>query len=92
MRSALATRPRKTAQVTRLLAYATTTIARHLGDEYALTPEAVVNEAVVRIAGYLFDQPTASRGAAFANAIRNSGAGRMLLPYVVHRAGPVGGE
>ena len=82
----------ETAQVTRLLAYATTAITRHLGDEYAVTPEAVVNEAVVRIVGYLFDQPTASRGAAFANAIRNSGAGRMLLPYVIHRAGAVGGE
>ena len=46
----------------------------------------------MRIVGYLFDQPTASRGSAFANAIRNSGAGRMLLPYTIHRAGPVGGE
>ena len=82
----------ETAQVTRLLAYATTAIERHLGDEYAVTPAAVVDEAVVRVVGYLYDQPTASRGAAFANAIRNSGAGRMLLPYVVHRAGPVGGE
>ena len=82
----------ETAQVERLLAYATTTISRHLGDEYAVTPEAVVNEATVRIVGYLFDQPTASRGSAFANAIRNSGAGRMLLPYTIHRAGPVGGE
>ena len=82
----------ETAQVERLLAYATTTISRHLGDEYATTPAEIVNEAVVRIVGYLFDQPTASRGAAFANAVRNSGAGRMLLPYVIHRAGPVGGE
>ena len=82
----------ETAQVERLLAYATTTIERHLGDEYPLTPEAIVNEATVRIVGYLFDAPTSSRGSAFANAIRNSGAGRMLLPYVIHRAGPVGGE
>ena len=82
----------ETAQVTRLLAYAETAISRHLGDEYALTPEAVVNEAAVRIVGYIFDAPTSSRGAAFSNAIRNSGAGRMLLPYVIHRAGPVGGE
>ena len=80
------------AQVTRLLEYAETAIVRHLGDEYAVTPEAIVDEVVVRIVGYLYDQPTASRGAAFANAIRNSGAGRMLLPYVIHRAGPVGGE
>ena len=79
----------ETAQVARLLEYATTTIARHLGDEYAVTPEAIVNEAVVRIVGYLFDQPTASRGAAFSNSLRNSGAARMLLPYVIHRAGAV---
>ena len=82
----------ETAQVERLLAYATTAISRHLGDEYALTPEAVVNEAAIRIAGYLFDQPTTSRGSAFANAVRNSGCGRMLLPYTIHRAGVVEGD
>ena len=31
--------------------------------------------------------PEAARGDAYANAMRNSGAARMLLPYRVHRAG-----
>ena len=46
-----------------------------------------MNEAVRRLGGYLFDQPEAGRGDAYANAMRNSGAARMLLPYRVHRAG-----
>ena len=77
------------AESTRLLAYATAAVSRHLADAYDAAPAVVVNEAVVRLAGYLFDQPTASRGMAFADALRNSGAGAMLLPYRVHRAGSV---
>lgn len=77
----------ETAEVTRLLAYATEAVERYLGDAFDDTPDEVANEAVVRIVGYLYDQPTATRGAAFADSIRNSGAGRMLLPYRVHRAG-----
>ena len=46
-----------------------------------------MNEAVRRLAGYLLDQPEASRSDAYANAMRNSGAARMLLPYRIHRAG-----
>ena len=45
------------------------------------------NEAVRRLSGYLFDQPEAGRGMAYANALRGSGAMRMLLPYRIHRAG-----
>ena len=45
------------------------------------------NEAARRLAGYLFDMPEASRSGAYANALRNSGAGRMLLTYRVHRLG-----
>ena len=77
----------ETAEVTRLLAYATEAVTRHLGAAFGATPDAVANEAVVRLASYLFDQPTTSRGDAYANAMRSSGAGRMLLPFVVHRAG-----
>ena len=82
----------ETAQVTRLLAYATEAISRHLGTGYESTPEAVVNEAAIRLCSYLFDQPTTSRGSAFANAVRNSGCGQMLLPYTIHRAGVVEGD
>ena len=65
------------------LAYAT-----HEVERYApLAPEIVANEAVSRLAGYIYDQPTISGGVGFANALRNSGAARILLPYRVHRAG-----
>ena len=77
-------------EVMRLLTYATEAISKHLGAAYATTPAAVCNEAAVRLCGYLYDQPTASRGEAFAHAMRNSGAARMLLPYVVHSLGSTG--
>ena len=78
------------AESTRLLAFATEAISRHLGDAYEGAPEAIVNEAAIRLAGYLFDMPNAGRGLSFANAGRNSGAWAMLLPYRVHRAGSTG--
>ena len=76
----------ETAEVTRLLSYATVTVEHHAPD----APDTVHNESTVRLASYLFDQPSTSRGAAYANALRNSGAARMLLPYRVHKAGSVG--
>ena len=73
----------ETNEVTRLLAYCTEAVT-----QYAPSAEAVAHdEAVRRMAGYLFDQPEAGRGDGYANAMRNSGAGRILLPYVIHRAG-----
>ena len=78
------------AESTRLLAFATEAISRHLGDAYEAAPVVVVNEAAIRLAGYLFDQPNAGRGLAFANAGRNSGCWAMLLPFRVHRAGSTG--
>ena len=73
----------ETAEATRLLAYATTAVETYAPG----APANVQNEAVIRLAGYLFDRPMAARGAAYANAARNSGALRMLLPYRIHRAG-----
>ena len=78
----------ETAQATRLLAYATEAVQKHAPD----APHPVHNETVTRLAGYLYDQPTAPTGAGHANALRNSGAASMLLPYRVHRAGSVRGE
>ena len=75
------------AEATRLLAYVTEAISRHLGDAYEDAPEAVVDEAGIRLAGYLFDQPNAWRVLSFSNAGRNSCAAAILLPYRVHRAG-----
>ena len=71
------------AEVTRLLAYATEAVVKHAPN----APDAAHNEAARRLDGYLFDQPEAGRGDAYANSLRNSGAQRMLLPYRVHRAG-----
>ena len=72
---------------TRRVAYATEAVMQHLGDAFNGAPDVVVNEAVSRLAGYLYDAPTVAGGAAFANSMRNSGAGRILLPYRVHGLG-----
>ena len=73
----------ETAEVTRLLAYATEAVTKHAPD----APTAIANEAVIRLTSYLFDQPNAGRGVMYANAMRNSGAAAILLPYREHRAG-----
>ena len=75
----------ETAEVTRLLGYATVAVFHHAPD----APDVVHNEAAIRLAGYLFDQPNAASRTNYANALRNSGAGRILLPWRVHRAGNV---
>ena len=75
--------PEETAEATRLLAYASEAVVKHAAN----VPNVVANEAAIRLCGYLFDQPFTSRGSAYANGLRNSGAARMLLPYRVHRAG-----
>ena len=86
----LGTTDAETAQATRLLAYATEAVEKHAPGEDV--PVTIQNEAVVRLSGYLFDQPTAGRGAAYANALRNSGAAAILSPYRIHRAGSVEGS
>ena len=73
----------ETAEVTRLLDYATLAVEQHA----SAAPTIAQNEAVRRLAGFLFDMPEASRGMGFANALRSSGAARMLLPYKIHRLG-----
>ena len=45
-------------------------------------PRLVLDEATVRLVGYLFDIPYATRGSGFSNHLRFSGAARILLPYV----------
>ena len=73
----------ETVEVTRLLAYTTVEVERHAPD----APDVVHNEAAIRLAGYYFDQPNASSHTSYSNAMRNSGAGRILLPYRVHKVG-----
>ena len=71
-----------TAQVTRLHGYVSVAVAKYAPD----APEVIQNEAAIRLAGFLYDRPNVS-GDAFANALRNSGAANILLPYRIHRAG-----
>ena len=75
--------PDVTAELTDLLEYASAEVLR-------IAPNAgnpVHNRAAIAIVGYLYDRPTAGREMAYANVVRNSGAGAMLLPYRVHRGG-----
>ena len=83
--------PEETAEATRLLGYVTAAITQHLGTSFEGAPEAVVDEAAIRLGAYLFDMPNAGRGLSYANAGRNSGAWTILLPYRIHRAGSTGG-
>ena len=48
-------------------------------------PIAIADAAIIKAAGYWFDQETVSRRASFANAMTNSGALRLLGPWIVRR-------
>ena len=74
-----------TAEITRLLEYATIVIDDYVDD----APDVVANQAAVMLVGYIFDRPTTYRYASYANLIRNSGVGSVLLPYRVIRGGNV---
>ena len=71
------------AELTDLLAYASAEVTRIA----PLAPDVVHNRAAIAIVGYIYDRSTVGRGTAYANSIRNSGAGAMLLPYRSHRGG-----
>ena len=75
----------ETAEATRLLAVASEMVTKHAPN----APDVIHGEAAIRAGSYLFDQPPAERSSSFANALRNSGAAALLLPYRIHRAGTV---
>ena len=75
--------PEETEEATRLLAYSSEAVLRHAPS----ATDTALNEAAIRLSGYLYDQPNAGRGLSFAHALRNSGAAGILLPYRIHRAG-----
>ena len=77
--------PEETAEATRLLAYSSEAVLRHAPE----ATDTALNEAAIRLSGYLYDQPNAGRGLSFAHALRNSGSAGILLPYKIHRAGSV---
>ena len=66
-----------------LLAYASIEVVRIAPN----APDAVHNRAAISVCGYIYDRPTSGNMMAYANSIRNSGAGAMLLPYRTHRGG-----
>ena len=80
------------AQAARLLAVCGEMVRKHLGAAYAKTPQAIVSEACILVAGYLYDRPNAPAGAGYANVLRNSGAGALLLPYRGHSGVVIGHE
>jgi len=75
----------ETAELTRLLTYATRAVADYAPD----APTAVEDEAVVRLVGFLYDAPTVPGRPA--SAIRQSGAAAILAPYRTRRAGSTSG-
>ena len=67
--------------ISRLLASATTIVERYAPN----APTAIQNEAVVRVAGYLYDAPPGA-SARTASAMRDSGAMALLSPWRIIRA------
>ena len=78
--------PEERTIVLRLMRTAKETVNR----EAPNAPQVLKDEACVRLCGYWYDQPNAHRGAAFANAFRNSGAQSILAPYRKQKARVVG--
>ena len=77
----------ETAQATRLLTTATELVTKHAPD----APDAIQNEAAIRVAGYLFDMPQAAQGSGFGDVLRTAGALALLFQWRTHRAGSTGG-
>ena len=50
-------------------------------------PADIKDEAIIRVAGYLYDQPTAAEGDRYAFAWRSSRAAGLVSPWVSRRAG-----
>ena len=75
--------PEEIEQATRIRGYVYIAIEQHSPN----APDAVKDEAAVRLGGYLYDQPHVGRAGTFANALRSSGAAHILLPHVQHRLG-----
>ena len=77
--------------LTRQLATATALIDARLGSDSG-APESLLEEAAIRIAGYLYDQPDASAGQRHTSAWFGSGASALLAPWIPRRATPIDKE
>ena len=56
-----------------------------IGEVVPEAPEAIKDEAIVRLVAYGYDSPTASSGGGYAAAFRNSGAESLVSRWVVRR-------
>ena len=70
-------------EVTRILAFVSEAVVQYA----PLASDVAHSESARRMAGYIYDQPEAARGDSYANAMRNSGAARMLFAFRAHRLG-----
>ena len=52
-------------------------------------PADIKDEAIIRVAGYLYDMPTAAQGDRYAFAWRSSGAAGLVAPWTSKRVGDV---
>ena len=55
-------------------------------------PDPIKDEAVIRMAAYLYDQPTAGAEGRFSDAWRNSGAAALVARWVIQRLGDAAAE
>ena len=69
--------------LTRLLGVGSELVQRYAED----APDSIKDEATIRVAAYLYDMPTASRGDRHAYAWRNSGAASLVSSWVSRRVG-----
>ena len=76
------------ALVLRLMAASMAVANRFAPDAPARSAE----EAIVRMAAYMFDAPESPAGDRYAAAFRNSGAMALLAPFKVRRAGAFSDE
>ena len=70
----------------RLLAVAETLISERASG----APDALKDSAVISLASYLYDRPTAGAAGRYANAFVNSGAASLLSNYIRRRAKAIG--
>ena len=71
--------------LTRIAATATAMVTRYSPN----APDAIHNEAFVRLAGWLFDSDPSGSNPGGPTAMRSSGAQSLLGPYKVRRAGVI---
>lgn len=72
----------------RVLASATAMVERYA----PAAPEALQNEAAVRLCGWLYDSDPSGSNPGGPAAMKSSGAVALLAPYRVRRAGAIGGD